>query len=295
MVRVALISRDPGIRLAAAEVFDAAPAAWVVEVHETPPEDASVLVFGSDVEGDAGVRFDPAAPERLLDDVRRALSHDGSRAVVVTSPGGGTGVTTVSLHLAEVAARRVTCWLDLSFGSYTGQRLGLRGDHVKTWGDVDSSEASMRLAALPVSAGFRALLAPDSDPGIDISYLLHRARQEFERLLIDVPAGPALASALSHADVAVLVMAPSLVGARRAKVLLDSFPDVQWAVVTNRTGPGGESTRAQLQAIVERRIVLELPCSAALRDAEDDGRLMTSPWSPWRRAIVRLAKALDCA
>jgi hypothetical protein len=66
-----------------------------------------------------------------------------------------------------------------------------------------------------------------------------------------------------------------------------------WAVVTNKLGPGGETTRAELQELLGGRpIAIELPCCPALRDAEDDARLLASDRHRWRRAVKRLAAAL---
>lgn len=52
-------------------------------------------------------------------------------------------------------------------------------------------------------------------------------------------------------------------------------------------------TRSALERILERSVALELPCAAALRDAEDDARLVTTGFSRWLRAIDRLCKALE--
>jgi hypothetical protein len=74
--------------------------------------------------------------------------------------------------------------------------------------------------------------------------------------------------------------------------LIDCWPQLNWLLVSNRCGPGGETTRAELQAIIGRRVALELPCAPSLRDAEDDGRLLTSRLSPWVRRVDRLAGTL---
>lgn len=65
-----------------------------------------------------------------------------------------------------------------------------------------------------------------------------------------------------------------------------------WAVVCNRLGPGGEMTRTELERIVEHRIGLELPCTPALRDAEDEGKLLGLRVSRYSRRVVQLARAL---
>ena len=294
-LRVVVVSRNPQMRLAAATAFDKAPSDWTVELHDTVPEDADVVVFGPDIEADAGVRFDPTQPDRLLEDVIAAWQQRGS-AVVVTSAGGGTGTTSLSLHLALARASTIpTCWLDLNAGSHSGDRLGLRGSSLKSWGDIDASETAMRMAALPVAGGFRVLLAPPRESSVDVSAVVERACCEFQRVVIDVAAGSLLEIVLARAGAAVVVMSPTLGCARKTKALLDEFPGAPWVVVTNRIGPGGESTKTALQRIIGRRITMELPCAPALRDCEDEGRLLKSAWSPWRRAVTRLAKALEQA
>jgi hypothetical protein len=62
--------------------------------------------------------------------------------------------------------------------------------------------------------------------------------------------------------------------------------------VTNRLGPGSDLTRHRLEQRLGHPISLELPCCAALRDAEDEARLLTSPLTQWIRRIDRLSKAL---
>jgi hypothetical protein len=91
---------------------------------------------------------------------------------------------------------------------------------------------------------------------------------------------------------AVLVVQPSVVGAKRARALLEEHPKISWAVILNRLGPGGETTRSAFERLLRHPVAIELACAPSLRDAEDDGRLLTSPLSPWRRSVHRLARAL---
>jgi Flp pilus assembly CpaE family ATPase len=224
--------------------------------------------------------------------VQRALERAPSGSIAVTSPGGGTGCTTVALHLAHALARMgPTCFVDLDVGRGAATRLGFDQTSVRTWADLDDDPGSVLLSALPVPGGFRALIAPGGAAAIDADTVVSRASSQFQRLVIDAPID-GFDAVTERVDGAVLVMSPTVVQARRARVLLDARSDVSWAIVTNRLGPGGETTRAELQEILGRRIALELPCSAALRDAEGEGRLLTAPWHRWRRALERLARAL---
>jgi MinD superfamily P-loop ATPase len=122
--------------------------------------------------------------------------------------------------------------------------------------------------------------------------LVRRAAAGFEHVIVDVPAGPRRHETLGAVRTAVLVVQPTVVGANRARPVLEAHPEISWAVILNRLGPGGETTRAALERLLRHPVAVELPCAPSLRDAEDDGRLLTSPLSPWRRGVHRLARAL---
>jgi Flp pilus assembly CpaE family ATPase len=295
-VRVAVVSRDPAIRLAAAAAFDGAPAAWSIELFESPPADgADVLVVGPDAAGRGGIGFDPAAPARVVDDVARALGRRRSLMVAVTSVSGGVGTTTIALHLAKaLAATSETCMVDLGRDRALALRLGLGDGTPRTWGDLEPDDASLRRCAVPVPGAFRVLLAPEThDPShVPLSDLVARAGAGFDRVIFDVPPGSHQHEVLARVNAAVLVVSPTVVGAHRARPLLEAHPRIAWAVVLNRLGPGGETTRSALQRLLGHPIAMELPCAPALRDVEDDGRLLTSPLSRWGRSVARLARAL---
>ena len=296
---VAVVSRDPAVRLAAARAFDNAPPTWSVHLHESPPAGADVIVFGSDVasESDEAIVFDPASDGSVVDEVRRSVAAAQAKAFVVVGAGRGVGVTSLALHLSAAAARaRATCFVDLDLEWGAAARLGMPEDHL-TW-DVSQEDADVRRAALPVAGGFRALLAPrDGEPVEDeaLRRLLGRARTSFERVIVDSPNAQALDVVIEEVDAAVLVVPAAPAGARRAARILDRHDRARWAVVFNRLGPGGETTRAELHRMLGKRSAIELPSTPALRDAEDDDGLLTSLWSRYVRAVDRLLRALEAA
>ena len=279
---VAAVSRDPAIRSELARAFDSAPATWRINLYESPPAQADVVVLGPDVSGD-GISFDPVQPERMLEEIaERAVT---SNLIAVTSPGGGTGLTSVALHVAKVAAEsHRTCFLETRPGG-VGLRLSLP-DSVPTWTDAAENQPSV-----PVAGGFRAFLAP-SEP-MDPHRVVDHVTDTFDIVLAEVPMLDR--ALLARARCAVLVMPPTIPGAVRARAVLQAAPSTRWAIVTNRLGPGGETTTAALERILDARIAVELPTCAALRDAEDDGRLLSSPFHAWWRAVRRLWRALENA
>ena len=296
---VAVVSSDDALRDAAAAAFDSAPGAWSVTLHESRPEGADVVVVCPDVipdpDGPPWVRFRPEAPGALLSEVARAAGSGSSLVVPVIGAGRGTGVTSVALHLCKAlagGASTASCFVDLDLEWGAAQRLGLEAAEVRTWAQAGATEEELVLSALPVTGGFRALLAPrEAGPaGVNV---VGRAAARWPRVVVDCPDAAAFDAAAGLCRGAVLVLPPTRPGAIRARTILRQWPGVQWAVVTNKMGAGGETTRAELQAVMERRVALELPCAPALRDAEDDGRLLGAPWSRWWRAIVRLARALE--
>ena len=299
-VEVALISRDKDVRLAAARAFDAAPSSWTVRLHESAPESADVLVFGPDVkeEAEGGFVFDPDAPASIIDRVRDELARPNGRTYVVTGAGGGAGTTAVALHLAQVAAtHHRTCYLDADPRWSSAPRLGINGEHL-TWGDQtpgakDENASSSAGAALPVAGGFRALLSPTSFEPKALLHVLDSACDDFDRVVVDCPASESLSLALERADAGILVVPHSAPGARRAATILSAYDGVRWAVVLNRAGPGGELTRAAVHRILGCKTALQLPCTPSLRDAEDEGKLLSSSWSRYLRSIQRLFDALE--
>ena len=299
-VEVALISRDKDVRLALARAFDAAPSSWTVRLHESAPESADVLVFGPDVEEEAGggLVFDTDVPSSIIDRVRDELARPNGRTYVVTGAGGGVGVTSVALHLAQAAAIHVrACYLDADSRWSTAPRLGINGEHL-TWedrapGPGDGGASSSAAAALPVAGGFRALLSPTSFEPRALLQVLDSACGDFERVVVDCPASESLGLALDRADAGILVVPQSAPGARRAATMLQAYDGVRWAVVLNRVGPGGELTRAAAHRILGCKTALQIPCTPSLRDAEDEGKLLSSTWSRYLRSIQRLFVALE--
>ena len=279
-LKVALVSRDNDARLVLVKAFDRAPTSWSLSLHHEAPADADVVVCGSDVDIDGAIAFDPTAPDDVLERVRERARPTG-RALIVTSASGGTGVTSIAIHVAAAMASygNTTCVVDLDGEWGIRHRLGLDSD-------VVAPEI-----AVPVAGGFR-LLDARSVSTDQRGAVLSSAMDSFERVVVDVTAG-GLCHVEDPTGRAVLVVSPTPEGARRAAVVLEAHPSFDWFVVVNRPGAGGETTRSAIARTIGRPVALELPCCPALRDAEDGFRLLARGWSRWSRGVARLASALE--
>jgi hypothetical protein len=287
VIRIAAVSRDDKERLLLARAFDKAPASWNVTLHESPPGDVDVIVCGKGTDAGGDISFDPEAPERLISDIAAATQvGTAGRRILVTSATGGSGATTVALHLAAVGRACAMETIDPDI------RRRLRLPSAMSWST--DPEHPVDRAALPVAPGLRVLLAPRSASLDDAASVADRATQSFPAVYVDC-ASLAVGRLLSPRDLCVLVMTPTRPSAESAREILDSIIDARWAVVVNRVGPGSCMTQRRLEGVLGRRISIELPCSAALRDAEDEGTLVTSPISRWLWQLKRLWRALETA
>ncbi|MEA2486363.1 MAG: hypothetical protein QOF16_17 [Actinomycetota bacterium] len=283
MTRVAVVSDDPSIRDAAARAFEGAPSSWIVSLESNERPDTDVVVWGADRYPGAGILFEPADPGRAVRSIRETVSPQ--RIVSVSAAGGGQGATTVAAHLAAYAAGKAdVCLVDAQPGSATRYRIGVPFEESKSWSDAGDD---LLLAALPTTHGFRVLLAPPSDEG-EVAEIVHRSSVVFDRVVIDAgTARPPVENA-----VRVLVLSPTKPAAHMSRRLLWS-DDGRWVVATNRLGRGGETSRAELEEILETSIAVELPHCPALRDAEDEGRLIAHSWTRWWWAFQGLCEQLE--
>lgn len=285
--QVAIVSRDAAVRTAAARAFAAAPPEWSVSLLEDDPVAADVLVRGSDLDAGDAVAFHPERPDEAVRAVGAAMARlSASPLYVVVGATGGAGTTSLALHLAAEWGAG-TCYAEVAAAGATA-RLGLPED-ARTWSSRDDDAAA---SMLPVAGGFRVLLCPRPAPGAE-SFPLTAARAATSRLVLDAATDRRLAPVLGEATAGVLVTTPTRPGALAARSVLEEFPETRWAVVVNRLGPGGQIMPAALEALLGRRTSVELPCCPALRDAEDEGRLVSGGWRRWRRGVTLLARALS--
>ena len=287
VLRIAAVSSDDDVRLQLARAFDSAPSAWMVTLHHEVPSDADVVVCGPDRAVEGCIEFDPSEPARLVPEIAARVARSGGRAIFVVGASGGCGATSVALHLAAAGG---ACLIEAS-GQDVRRRLAM--ESARSWAEA-LGEDPLELSALPIGPGLRVLLAPRDAGPESAQTILQRALPLFDHVLVDAPAG-SLSRLVRPDALGVLVLSPTRPSIERAKQLLAAHPSLRWAIVVNRTGPGGTLRGRALEKLLERRVAVELPCSAALRDAEDEGRLLTSALSPWLWQVKRLWRALATA
>jgi Flp pilus assembly CpaE family ATPase len=288
---VAVVVRTNELRHGVARAFDRAPAQWNVTLHRDPPPDANVVIAERGCVARADVWLAPDNLDGIVDAVAAVIDHHAGRVIGFVGTGGGVGVTSVALHVAA-AMRSECCLIDLDERARgVGLRLGLPAT-TPSWADLEDQPESLLQCALPVAGGFRVLLGPTDGPSIVPHEAFAIAGARFEQVLVDV-AGQDLGDVLARCRLAVLVTTPTLPSMGRAKQLVDIVEDVPVAIVTNRLGPGSDATRSALEAELGRRIALQLPCSAMLRDREDQAALLKTPFSRWYRGIQRLARTIE--
>jgi MinD-like ATPase involved in chromosome partitioning or flagellar assembly len=287
--KVAIVGRDPEQRLAAVRAFDDAPAEWNIAIFESAPASADVLVGCPDSADRVDIRFDPGRPAQVIEDVAQFLSRStAGRVIGVTSASGGVGVTSIALHLAAAYRPLDSCYLATDPDPGVTARLNLPKDR-PTWGEVKDAESLMS-AAVPIAPGFRALLAPAQPSSEQLKKVVVLCRSAYDRVVIDISSQKSWFS--DSSDRCVVVATPTRPSMHRTRLWLRRQQLHSIALIANRLGPGSELTRSRLQAVAGTRIIMELPCTPALRDREDEGKLLLSAWYRYWRRIRTLARAL---
>lgn len=253
------------------------------------PEGADVVVTEPGAPSPGGVTFDPKRPGDLIEQIRAFLSVPSWGPVVVTSACGGSGVTSVALHLAAAFASTAGEAYVVESHSRCGvlERLGLDRNELPTWGGMQDGDG-VDGAVVSAPNGLRLLAAPSGTASCGAAVSAGTGRG-----VTVVDAAPSVLDDLGLSRGRVVVMLPpSIPAAHRTRALLGARPDLTWAVVVNRLGRGGETNRARLAAVLGVAPTLELPCTPSLRDAEDLGRLLHERRTRFARRVGVLATAL---
>jgi hypothetical protein len=198
-------------------------------------------------------------------------------------------VTSIALHLAATFARRTksgTFVIESEQSRGLIERAGLERDGLPTWEGIKAGDDPLtRVATIP--GDLRLLAAPFC--GGDCDAVIDSCRQ---RGVTVVDAGPHALTGNQPSNPVVLVLPPTVPGAIRTRNLVDLNPGLTWAVVSNRLGRGGETDGSKLSALLGSTPTVELPCTPALRDAEDLGHLLSEGRTRFARRMDLLARAL---
>ncbi|MGQ0745027.1 MAG: AAA family ATPase [Acidimicrobiales bacterium] len=237
---------------------------------------------------------DVAAPDLYTTD----LGDAHGRVVVVLSPKGGAGKTTVATNLAVGLARLgdgpvALVDLDLAFGDVAGS---LNLDPALTMAHLAGIAAGGEPAGSPAAttiklhltrhrSGLYALCAPDA-PGAaegvspaDVSHVLAVLAGQFAQVVVDTASGldEVALSALEMATDQVMVATtevPTIRSLHKAMVALDQvgLGSVRRHLVLNRaTGWGGVSRR-DLEISLRSKVDVAIPTSSALARSVNEGR-----------------------
>ena len=281
-----MVSDRQDVLLAAAAAFDDAPADWAMFLGAEAPEGTDLVVAeaGSAIPG--AICFDPSRPDALLPQIQARIKKPD--VIAVTSACGGSGVTSVALHLALALAQTSHGVFVVESNRDCGvvERAAIDRGSVPTWEGVTSAdEVSSRIITVP--GGLRLLAAPEDDDGCKT---VIEACAHLGPTVID--ATTTLLSGLHAATRVVALLPPTVPGAVRTRRLIESHPSLTWAPVVNRLGRGGETTRLQLASLLGCSPTIELPCTPALRDAEDLGHLLSGQRTRFARRVRVLTAAL---
>jgi pilus assembly protein CpaE len=280
----------------------------------------------------AGARSLLAWPDGVADlagelarvvDVGRPGPAGGLAGLVVAVRGvqGGTGTTTVAVHLAAAWARwgpAPVLLLDLAGGLAFRLDLGA----APTWStlgpptgspaatveagvdglDVGTLVGSLAepwagLSVLPLGGLADGAPDPPPEPSL-VQHVLEAARTVFRLVVVDLPAtdGPAVRAALSQADALIAVGRCETAGVRALQAALEAWaatgrdPDAAGAVVTG-VRPRAPLAPREVRAALDERLWGLIPAAASeLAAAAEDGVLLLDRHDlPAVQAMVTLA------
>ena len=194
-------------------------------------------------------------------------------------------MSTLALHLAAALSRSREVFLIEPPGARSlSIRVGVPDDAAE-WQPGESLDVS-----IPVCGGSRLIRAAELAPA------LAALQQDGRAGVVDLGCKQSafeevVAAGLLRA--VVVVVPPARTAAKLTRTFLQSTAELDRIVVSNRTGHGGDMTRDKVSAVIGALVALELPCSPALRAAEDACTLVQQPWSRWWRLVSRVARSLE--
>ena len=236
------------------------------------------------------------------------------RLVVVFGTKGGVGKTTLAVNLAVAFAKRGlrTALLDLHFD--WGQiAIHLRGTPPRPFGELLAETKRLDADLLQSfmvrhATGVHVLQAPPKPEMAEfinqehVAAFVTRARDGFDRVVIDTPAGfpETVFPALEHADHLLLVTTPDVPALRNARAALGVLDLLQLGrakthLILNRATASHGVRRADVEVTLGQPIWASLPADdAVVTRAANEGLPVAdvSPGSRYGRAVTLLARQL---
>lgn len=238
--------------------------------------------------------------------------RDG-RVLMVFSPKGGVGKTTmaVNLSIALARSRADVCVvdLDLAFGD-VAITMQVIPEHTITEAAESEDDLDYQLLQTLLtrhSSGISILAAPTHPEGRDLvtASLTRRVieilRRNFDYVVIDTPPGfdDQVLGAFDETDECVIVATLDVPTIKNTKVALETLDLLRLVpnhrhLVLNRADEEVGLSLANVEEILGMRVSVSLPSSTAVASATNHGRpiVLSKPDHPVSKAIVELARKL---
>jgi pilus assembly protein CpaE len=237
----------------------------------------------------------------------------GGKILLVYSPKGGTGCSTVAVNLAiaihQLTSKKVALVdASLQFGD-AGVLLNLQGN--RTMADavnkIDSLDAQMLSAIMaPHASGIQVLAAPDAPEIAEtitadcIKSLLSSMRRNFDYVVLDTWSylDDIVLGCMDTADRILLVMAPEIPSIKSTKQFFEiaealKYPPEQIDLILNKVIPRDGIRAEQLENSMKHKILAQLDFdSRAIRQAINQGLPITmgEPNHPIALSMASLAQ-----
>jgi pilus assembly protein CpaE len=254
---------------------------------------------------------EPGRPSEPVDMVRRP--PPGGKILLIYSPKGGTGCSTVATNLAialhRLASKKVALVdASLQFGDI-GVLLNLQGN--RTVADatarIDSLDSDMMSAImLPHPSGIYALTAPPT-PEISekitprhLKTILNLLRKDFGYILLDTSSylDDIVLSSMDLADRILLIMAPEIPSVKSTKQFFEvaealKYPPERIDLILNRVIPRDSIRGEQVERSMKHKIAAQLEFEPqAIRKAINQGHplIMSDAHHPFIQSLMALAR-----